>query len=137
MLARETNNRNRNNLDGALRWSLDDSVGTVLLLVLGKLKGKAVSPQIEISTQSYRTSALFWGSKKFVKHQPVDSSLGDLSLASGCIGMKWKNADFVHVVGSDEECSEGKEGGRTNGGDDVIMEMLGKVIAELGGIKES
>ncbi|KAK9037036.1 hypothetical protein V6N11_021958 [Hibiscus sabdariffa] len=50
----------------------------------------------------------------------------------------WRKNDVVKiVVGSDEECSEGKEGGRTNGGDDVIMEMLGKVIAELGGIKES
>ncbi|KAK8652745.1 hypothetical protein V6N13_126770 [Hibiscus sabdariffa] len=46
-----------------------------------KLKGNAVSPQIEISTQSYRTTALFWGSKKSVKHQPVDSSLGDFTLA--------------------------------------------------------
>ncbi|KAL4310366.1 hypothetical protein GQ457_01G014970 [Hibiscus cannabinus] len=50
----------------------------------------------------------------------------------------WGKKDVVKiVVGSDEECSEGKEGGRTNGGDDVIMEMLGKVIAELGGMKES
>ncbi|KAK8664977.1 hypothetical protein V6N13_084744 [Hibiscus sabdariffa] len=43
--------------------------------------GKAASPQIEISTQSYRITALFWGSKKSVKHQPVDSSLGDFTLA--------------------------------------------------------
>ncbi|KAL4273416.1 hypothetical protein GQ457_13G008090 [Hibiscus cannabinus] len=56
---------------------------------------------------------------------------------SGCIAMKWINADFVQVVGSDEECSEGKECGMTNGGDDVIMEMLEKVITELDGIKES
>ncbi|KAK8571224.1 hypothetical protein V6N13_103353 [Hibiscus sabdariffa] len=50
----------------------------------------------------------------------------------------WGKKDVAKiVVGSDQECSEGKEGGRTNGGDDVIMEMLGKVIEELGGIKES
>ncbi|KAL4339621.1 hypothetical protein GQ457_08G016810 [Hibiscus cannabinus] len=44
---------------------------------------------------------------------------------------------FLHVLGSDEECLEGKKGGRTNGGNEVIVKMLGKVIAELGGIKES
>ncbi|KAA3478695.1 Acyl-CoA N-acyltransferase isoform 1 [Gossypium australe] len=43
--------------------------------------GKPVSLQgIEISTQASRITALFWGSKKSVKHQPVDSSLGDFTL---------------------------------------------------------
>nr|KJB69055.1 hypothetical protein B456_011G003800 [Gossypium raimondii] len=43
--------------------------------------GKPVSLRsIEISTQASRITALFWGSKKSVKHQPVDSSLGDFTL---------------------------------------------------------
>ncbi|KAL4291203.1 hypothetical protein GQ457_14G016490 [Hibiscus cannabinus] len=45
--------------------------------------------------------------------------------------------DVELVLGSDDECSEGKEGGRTNGSNDVIMEMLENVISELGEIKES
>ncbi|KAL4351358.1 hypothetical protein GQ457_06G017990 [Hibiscus cannabinus] len=40
------------------------------------------------------------------------------------------------VLGSDDECSKGKEGGRKNSSNDVIMEMLENVILELGEIKE-
>ncbi|KAL4353175.1 hypothetical protein GQ457_06G017320 [Hibiscus cannabinus] len=64
-----------------------------------------------------------WGKKDIAKI--VTSLKGER------LGKKFK------VLGSDEECSEGKEGGRTDGGDDIIIEMLGKVIAKLGGIKES
>ncbi|KAK6263666.1 hypothetical protein SCA6_019100 [Theobroma cacao] len=43
--------------------------------------GKSVSSQsFEISTQASRVTALFWGSKKSVKSQPLDSSLGDFTL---------------------------------------------------------
>ncbi|OMO83160.1 hypothetical protein CCACVL1_11533 [Corchorus capsularis] len=43
--------------------------------------GKSASSQsVEISMQSSRITALFWGSKKSVKSQPLDSSLGDFTL---------------------------------------------------------
>ncbi|XVF23133.1 hypothetical protein REPUB_Repub13aG0011500 [Reevesia pubescens] len=44
--------------------------------------GKSVSSQsIKLSTQASRITALFWGSKKSVKSQPLDSSLGDFTLS--------------------------------------------------------
>ncbi|XP_021298426.1 uncharacterized protein LOC110427266 isoform X2 [Herrania umbratica] len=43
--------------------------------------GKSVSSQsFEISMQASRVTALFWRSKKSVKSQPLDSSLGDFTL---------------------------------------------------------
>ncbi|KAL4379126.1 hypothetical protein GQ457_02G023180 [Hibiscus cannabinus] len=61
-----------------------------------------------------------------------------LCSAGLCRKLNWCKYAYERLIdGIAKLQKKWKEGGRTNGGDDVIMEMLGKVIAEFGEIKES